>query len=386
MNIKERFIKVTYRIENNFFLTVIRHGLTMMIPLLLVGGVACALMSLPLMGENTIPYHHLLWLYSILNAIYQGTFGLFSLSLVIALSSSYGMERNETHDKIASYVIVALGAYGVQLNIGTENFDLSSLGAGGSFSAMFITLCACYLFEKLRNLTALSLKKYTIGMESLCANAIQTLLPIAVIMVSSILFTRMLHVLFGVYSLHELFSSLSCSLFAYVKNNFASGLLFTFLLHQLWICGFHGSHLLEPVASTEFACVSPQTIFSKSFFDTYVVMGGCGTTICVLLLLLIFYRKDRMGNLAKVGAVSVIFNINEVLNFGLPIVLNPVMAIPFLVTPIVTYCTAYAATWLGLVPAVTHEIQWSPPPLLSGYLATGSVRGTIRCTALSIPR
>ena len=81
MNIKERFIKVTYQIENNFFLTVIRHGLTMMIPLLLVGGVACALMSLPLMGENTIPYHHLLWLYSILNAIYQGTFGLFSLAL-----------------------------------------------------------------------------------------------------------------------------------------------------------------------------------------------------------------------------------------------------------------------------------------------------------------
>lgn len=377
MNIKERFIKVTYRIESNFFLTVIRHGLTMMIPLLLAGGVACALMNLPLMGQHTIPYHHLLWLHSILNMIYQGTFGLFSLSLVIALALCYGMERNETQDKMASFVIVALGAYGAQLGIGTENFDITSLGAGGSFSAMFITLCACYLYEKLRKLTALSLKKYTIGMESLCANAIQTLFPVAVIMVISILFTRMLHLLFGVYNLHELFSLLSCSLFAYVENNFASGLLFTFLLHQLWICGFHGSHLLEPVALTEFATVSEQTIFSKSFFDTYVVMGGCGTTICVLLLLLIFYRNDRMGNLAKVGAVSVIFNINEVLNFGLPIVLNPVMAVPFIVTPLVTYCIAYLATYLGLVPTIAYEVQWSPPPLLSSYLATGSIRGTI---------
>lgn len=286
------------------------------------------------------------------------------------------MERNEPQDKVASYVIVALGAYSVQLNIGSADFE-AAISSGGSFSAMFIALFACYLFEKLRNVTALSLKKYSIGMESLCANAIQTLLPMAVIMAISILFSRMLYLLFGVYNIHELFSLLSCGLFEHLKNNFASGLLYTFLLHLLWICGFHGSHVLQPVALTEFATVSEETIFSRSFFDTYVVMGGCGTTICVLLLLLIFYRKDRMGNLAKVGAFTVIFNINEVLNFGLPIVLNPVMAIPFILTPVVTYCMAYLATDLGLVPSIAHEIQWSPPPLLSGYLATGSIRGTI---------
>ena len=106
MNIKERFTKVTYKIENNFFLTVIRHGLTMMIPLILVGGVACALMNLPMMGQNTIPCNHLLWLYSMLNFIYQGTFGLFSLALVVSLSLCYGMERNETPDKMASFVYI----------------------------------------------------------------------------------------------------------------------------------------------------------------------------------------------------------------------------------------------------------------------------------------
>lgn len=311
-----------------------------------------------------------------LQNIYQGTFGLFSLLLVIVLAVCYGMERNEPQDKVASYVIVALGAYGVQLNIGSADFA-AAIGAGGSFSAMFIALFACYLYEKLRKVSALSLKKYSIGMESLCANAIQTLLPMAVIMAISILFSRILYLLFGVYNIHELFSLLSCGLFEHLKNNFACGLLYTFLLHLLWICGFHGSHVLQPVAVAEFSTVSEHTIFSRSFFDTYVVMGGCGTTICVLLLLLIFYRKDRMGNLAKVGAFTVIFNINEVLNFGLPIVLNPVMAIPFILTPIMTYCTAYLATDLGLVPAIAQEVQWSPPPLLSGYLATGSIRGTI---------
>ena len=58
---------------------------------------------------------------------------------------------------------------------------------------------------------------------------------------------------------------------------------------MLWTLGFHGSHLLEPVAQTTFANATGEAVFSKSFFDTYVVMGGCGTTICVLLLILIFY-------------------------------------------------------------------------------------------------
>lgn len=358
MHIKEKFIKLTYKIENVFFLTVIRHGLTMMIPLILTGGVACALMSLPLIDYTaSVGNWNLLWLHAVLETIYEGTFGLFSLLLVIVLALCYGMERNEAQDKVASYVIVALGAYGVQLNIGSADFDITALGAGGSFSAMFIALFACCLYEKLRNVTALSLKKYAIGMESLCANAIQTVLPMAVIMGISVLFTRILYLIFGVYNIHELFSILSCSLFEHVESSFGSGLLYTFLLHLLWICGFHGSHLLQPVAQTEFSAVSEQIIFSRSFFDTYVVMGGCGTTICVLLLLLIFYRKDRMGNLAKVGAFTVIFNINEVLNFGLPIVLNPVMAIPFILTPVLTYCTAYLATYLGLVPTITAEVQ-----------------------------
>ena len=378
MNIRKKFIQIDYKIETIFILTVIRHGLTMMVPLILTGGVACALMNLPLIDYHaSVGNGNLLWLYSILEVIYQGTFGLFSLLLVIALALCYGMERNEPQDKVASYVIVALGAYGVQLNIGSADFDIAALGPVGSFSAMFIALFACWLYEKLKKMTVLSLKKYSVGMEGLCANAIQTLLPMTVIMIVTVLFTRMLHVLFGVYNLHELFSKLSCGLFEYVENSFASGLLYTFLLHLLWFCGFHGSNLLEPVAQTEFAIVSEQTIFSKSFFDTYVVMGGCGTTICVLLLLLIFYRKDRMGNLAKVGAFTVIFNINEVLNFGLPIILNPVMAIPFILTPVITYCTAYLATYLGLVPTISQEIQWSTPPLFSGYLATGSIRGTI---------
>lgn len=376
MPAKEKIKQITFNIENNFFLTVIRHGLTMMIPLVLIGGIACALINLPFINYDEIsPF--LRQLYLILDTIYQGTFGLFSLALVIVFSLCYGMEKNETVDKIALYIIVSLGSYGAQMNITNPYFNIDSIGTKGSFSAIFITLLACFCYEKFKQITALSLRKYALGMNIICANAITSLLPITLVMGIVVIFNQSLYIMFDANNINELFSNVSCNLFADIENNFSSGLLYTFILHVLWICGFHGSHVLEPVAQGMFSVVTEDVIFSKSFFDTYVVMGGCGTTICVLLVLLFFFRKDRMGNYAKIASFSVIFNLNEVLNFGIPIVLNPVLAIPFILTPIILYSFAYWVTALGLVPPLIHEVPWSTPIILSGYLGTGSIRGSL---------
>ncbi len=376
MPTKEKIKQITFNIENNIFLTIIRNGLTMMIPLVLIGGISCALINLPFVNYDLLP-SIFKQLYIVLEAIYQGTFGIFSLALVIVLSLCYGMERNETADKVGLYIIVALGSYGAQLNITSPHFNIESLGTKGSFSAIFITLFACYCYEKIKKITVLSLKKYSLGMNVICANAINALIPMAIVISFMVLINQSLYCISGVNNMNELFTNVSCDLFADINNNFGSGLLYTFILHVLWICGFHGSHVLESVAQGMYSSVSENIIFSKSFFDTYVVMGGCGTTICVLLVLLFFFRKDRMGNYAKIASFSVVFNLNEVLNFGIPIVLNPVLAIPFVLTPVVIYGFAYLITAIGLVPPIIHQVPWSTPIIFSGYLGTGSIRGSL---------
>lgn len=376
MPTKEKIKQITFNIENNIFLTIIRNGLTMMIPLVLIGGISCALINLPFVNYDLLP-SIFKQLYIVLEAIYQGTFGIFSLALVIVLSLCYGMERNETADKVGLYIIVALGSYGAQLNITSPHFNIESLGTKGSFSAIFITLFACYCYEKIKKITVLSLKKYSLGMNVICANAINALIPMAIVISFMVLINQSLYCISGVNNMNELFTNVSCDLFADINNNFGSGLLYTFILHVLWICGFHGSHVLESVAQGMYSSVSENIIFSKSFFDTYVVMGGCGTTICVLLVLLFFFRKDRMGNYAKIASFSVVFNLNEVLNFGIPIVLNPVLAIPFVLTPVVIYGFAYLITAIGLVPPLIHQVPWSTPIIFSGYLGTGSIRGSL---------
>lgn len=386
MKTKEKLMQLSYRIEESFFFTVIRRGLMMMIPLILVGGVAHALLNLPLYDYSEMIFNgSFKWIGCLLNTIYRGTFGIFSILLVITLSVSYGMERNEAVDKVAMYIIVSLGAYGAQLNICSENFNIENVGTKGSLTALFVTLFTCYLFTALKKYTRLTLKRHTVGMDGICATAIQTLIPAGIIILMVAVLNHLLFVLFGVYSLHELVSNVICSFFDNMQSGFLSGLVYAVLLHVLWAFGFHGSHLLEPVAQTTFANVSADCVFSKSFFDTYIVMGGCGTTICVLIALLLFFRRDRMGKLAKVASFTVIFNLNEVLIFGIPIVLNPILIIPFILTPITSYLISYAATASGLVPALCHEVQWSMPVILSGYFGTGSIRGAIlQCVCILV--
>ena len=199
---KDKIKKLTYSIEDNFFLTVVRNGLTLMIPLILVGGIACALINLPFPNYTELfQQGKLSWLYQLLEAVYQGTFGIFSVALVITLSMSYGMERNEPVDKTIMYVIVALGAFGAQLNIGNSQFTVDNLGTKGSFSAVVITLLSCFCYRKLKDIAGLSLKRYTIGMEGMCANAIQTFLPAAIIIGVVALFNQFLIVVFHAYKI-----------------------------------------------------------------------------------------------------------------------------------------------------------------------------------------
>ncbi len=375
---KETLYGFTYKMQEKFILTVVRRGLTMMIPFVLVGGISCALLNLPFVDySSSFIQNNFKWLLVILNSIYEGTFGIFSLAMVIVFGISYAMERNELADKIAMYVVVSLGAYGAQLYIGTPHFSIESLGTKGSFSAIVVSLLSCYLYDKLKRISMLAIKKYTTGMESVCANAISTIIPMIFIVAGVMSISQLLEWSFGVHGVQELFSNIACGLFENMSTSFGAGILYTIILHLLWALGFHGSHVLEPVAQTTFANATGEAVFSKSFFDTYIVMGGCGATICVFLVLIIFYRKERLGNIAKLSAPTIIFNLNEVLNFGIPIILNPIMLIPFVLTPIVLFFIAYFATAIGLVPQLVQEIPWSTPIFISGYLATDSVRGVI---------
>lgn len=378
-DMREMIKNYIIKFENSFFSRVVRRSLSIMIPLLLVGGLACAVRNFPIPAyQHMMLYGNLHPLYVFLTMIYNGTFGLFSVLLAVAIACSYAMERNEALESVILYVMVVVVAFGIQINIGTEKFDSAALGAKGCFAAMVVSYLACEIYMRLCRLHGLCLERYTAGMTGVCVPAIRAFFPVLIVTVISAGVNFGVGKLTGNYGAYRVFNQILYGLFQHISDhsNFLSGLMYTVAVHLMWFFGIHGSHVLESVAVHNFM-VSRQEIFSKSFYDVFVAMGGCGTTICVLLALLLFFRKERTGKLAGLASFTVIFNMNEMLTFGIPIILNPILFIPFLMTPVISYCLAYAATALGIVPMVTHEVIWSTPVIFGGYLATGSVAGIV---------
>ena len=374
----EKWTNLVLKLKQQFFFSMLYHGFVYIIPLILVGATACALMNLPIEGyQGFLQQGNFNIIYKMLDMIYKGTFGCFSLALVISISASYGMELGERVEDIVIYVLISLAAFGTQLNIGTEKFTTDLLGVQGCFSAVMITSVTCWIYSKIGKKRAMNLNEFTVGMERICAQAMNAIIPMFIIVGMFVLFNQALMILFGVENIQGIVYKLLFIVFDHIHSEFGMGLVYTFLLHLMWIVGFHGSHMMEVVVPVYFSEVGESIIFSKSFFDVFVVMGGCGTTICVLMVILCFFRKKRLGNIAKLSAFTVIFNANEVLNFGIPIMLNPIMAIPFLIVPVMAYIVAFFAVYLGLVPSVITEVTWTTPVILSGYIATGSIRGSV---------
>lgn len=374
---KERALGMFLKIENSHLLSIVRRALTMLVPVIMVGAIAHAIHYFPVDAFNYLITEEYPWIATFLNMVFQGTFGMFSMILVVALAISYGMEKNEAIDKMFFYAITAIASFGTQLVMADADMVWDILGNQGCFVAMVVGLLSSVLFSKLERIESISLRRYTLGMDAVLANAIQSIFPATITVGSFAIFEYLILKLSGGKDIYTLWSSFSEQIFASIGDGFLSALLYTFLVHILWVLGFHGSHMMENVAVNYFQTVGEDIIFSKSMFDTYVMMGGCGTTICVLIAILLIAKKKRLRNVGKLAIPTVIFNTNEILNFGIPIMLNPIMAIPFICVPILALILSYGAVALGIISPVCNEITWTMPVFVSGYVASGSIAGVI---------
>ncbi len=175
-----------------------------------------------------------------------------------------------------------------------------------------------------------------------------------------------------------------------LANSYPSAFVVAFITPFLWFFGLHGANMVDPLMQTINAPAieanvnaiaaghSAPFIVNKPFFDSFVNLGGTGATLGLLLAIYLVGRKNKpymvVTNLSIAPGV---FNINEPTMFGLPIVLNPIMFIPFILTPMVLVSVAYFATSTGLVPAATVMPPWVTPPIIGGVLATKSIAGGV---------
>ncbi|MBC1921031.1 PTS sugar transporter subunit IIC [Listeria grayi] len=172
-------------------------------------------------------------------------------------------------------------------------------------------------------------------------------------------------------------------------QNYWGILLYTFLTCFVFAFGVHGPFVFGavsgPVLFTSLqqnidaiqAGHAAPNIVTQPFIDCYVYI----TMISLVIALFIGSKRKDNRLIAKVGAVPAIFNISEPLMFGLPIVFNPIFAIPYCIVPLFSTTIAYVASSLHFVDPSYVVVPWVTPAVLSGYLTTG---GDIRASILQI--
>lgn len=376
------------KLENNVIVQSIRQGMILSLPAVMAGSLALLIREMPISSYQSVLRALFQGaVYDALSLINNATLGLIGLILLCTISLSYGRAVKNRATNL--FPIVSLSSY-IVITSGIDlHFDYQIFQSEWLFNAIVISVLCSWLFDFLCRKIGEKQISYADGADTIFNTTVSVIFPGIIV----IFFFAVLHfVIIGLFqgaNLQLLFSNIFFVAFQHMGRTLLSGLLFIVSLHILWFFGIHGGNVLNNVAINVFssgievnqalleAGKAPTEIFTKSFFDTFVLMGGCGTILCLILAIFINDKRKNVRELAKMAVIPAFFNINEMVIFGLPVVFNFYYIIPFLLTPIVLTIVSYFAVLLGIVPIVTQTVSWTIPFIISGYAATGSISGSV---------
>lgn len=379
-------MNINLKLEKSIYVLAIRRGLTLAIPFLLLGSFALLLNSFPWDAyQQALELCLNGKLSQILSTIFDVSLGSLALILIITISISFG--QMEGNDDVLLYGASSLCAYGAFC--GGFQPDTYVFGADWVFSAMCITLISCGLLRKWLRWSYKVQRFHTVGADYIFNLAMKSILPITMMLVLFAVVGMCLRTMTGQNNITNFGSYLSLLFFGRVGATLLGALIYVIFTQMLWFFGIHGTNTLDEVVKNLFekGIETNQTliqsgqvateIFSKTFLDTFVFMGGCGTAICLIFALLIIAKKSNNRKLALVSSPFVLFNISEIVIFGFPVIFNPLMLVPFILTPVVLLFISAIMMHFHIVPMAVQTVGWTVPLFMSGYQATGSLLGSV---------
>lgn len=371
--------KILFIGENKVLLAV-RNGVALTMPLTIIGSIFLIIANLPIEGwGDTLGKYG-----PMISMPVNFTFGI--LGIVGCIGITYHLAESYKMDKINAVVIAIIAFLMAQAN-DDWSINVGALGASGLFTAIIISLISVYIirFFIKRNMVI----KMPDGVPPAIAQTFASLLPAA----SIIFLIWIIRVIFQ-FNINEfvitIFSPLATGL-----NTLPGMLLYVFLILALWCCGMHGSNIMgtigDPIFLTMFAKNSEAFqngdpipyAFAGGFYITYLCLGGTGSTLGLVINML-FSKHKAYRSLGKLSLGPAIFCINEPVVFGFPIVMNPIMMIPYVATPMLLCIGTYVLMQLNIVAPIVAAPPWTTPPLMNAYLATGGSISSVIWSAVSI--
>lgn len=266
-------------------------------------------------------------------------------------------------------------------------------GSSGLFTALIVGLISSMIYVKLM------IKKVTLKLPDTVPPAVSkafaAIIPGVIAVYVAAIASQIMYMTTGLYINDWVVEFIQKPLLG-MSQGFVSVIVVTFLQQLFWFFGLHGSNILAPIVDGVYLTAQTQNLeimnrlhdasqmpymWVRGSFDAYCMMGGSGVTLGLLISILFFSKREDSKAIAKLATPMGVFNINEPVIFGLPIVLNPLYLIPWLIVPPICAMIGYAATAVGLVPPVYVTVPWVMPVGIYATLATG---GNLMAGAVAI--
>ncbi|MFI3227164.1 MAG: PTS transporter subunit EIIC [Clostridia bacterium] len=377
--------------------TAIKDGFVAIMPATLIGSIFLLVASFPVSGFSDFMVNMFgeNWIIG-LNQVSTNTFDIVSILSVISIAYSYA--KNEDRDGL-SCGILALISY----LIITESTVLSGtgeivtgviprawVGGNGLITAIIIGLCSAkiFVFCYEKNLRIKMPESVPEGV----MNAFSALIPGFFILLYSMIIYQAFKIITDGSFTEFIFTTIQIPL-QNLSSTWLGCVIIVTLMSVLFWAGLHGPNIVMGVISpilvanqiANQALIDAGTntlangskILTSQLLECYTKFGGTGITIGLVIAALIAAKSKQMRELSKLSLVPAVFNINEPVIFGLPVVYNPVMLAPFILVPLSAFFITYGAALIGfLQPFGNINVPWTTPAIISGFIL-GGWRGAV---------
>lgn len=377
------FIRNSARVEKNKVLNEIVQCFVVLIPIFMIGSFCLVLQNFPVPAVAqwiSTAFDGLL--YDGLEFIYDATYGMVAIYVLVVLSYRYSIVLTKgfsslnvlnTITAVASYFILIGGdSFVSDSKVTVKVFLQDNTSAQNIFMAMLVSIIATQL--TLRISGVMSKNSETLILKTDFTRSIKGMLPMVGTMCIFAAFALAIKGLTGYTHFGDFIVDAINKPFKILGQNVFSGLLLLFVENMAWFFGVHGGNTFRELTALIFED-GASGIFSKTFLDMYAILSGSGLTIGLIIASLIVVKDREHRKLMGISFIPGIFNINEMIIFGVPVVLNLPLLVPFVLMPMIAFVVAYGATVLGIVPDIVTTVEWTTPGIFSGYLATGSWQG-----------
>jgi len=372
------------------YITSIRDGFIAALPFMIVGSFMLVFIFPPFDPETKWGFARA-WLdfaktyQNQLLLPFQLSMGVMTLFISVGVAASLG--RHYKLDPITTGLLSLMSFLLVAAPIKDGAISTQYFSGQGIFTALICAIYSTevYAFLKRKNITIRLPEQVPTGV----ARSFEVLIPVLVIILT-------LHPL-NLFIESETGMILPQAIMSLVKplvsasDSLPAILISLFICQVLWFAGIHGALIVTGImnpfwmanlAENQAALASGGElthIYLQGFWDHYLLIGGVGSTL-PLAFLLLRSKAIHLRTIGKMGVVPGLFNINEPILFGAPIVMNPVFFLPFILVPMVNAVLAYVATSMGLVARVVSLTPWtSPAPLGASWAANWAFSPVIMC-------